>query len=553
MGKYVAIPEPTMDILIDSEKLKEYKAKIDQESPYDIAELYYPAELLRNGTDLVDSPGLNESPKRTVVTLNYLEKADAAIYLLDASHPFTEEEAKVVEERLQKLGFTDLLMVANRIDLVENRSRQRLYIQAQTAEYTSNKTVYAVSAKEALEGMKKNDLQLLEQSGIPAFKKYLIDYLTRVKGIVKIKKPANQVNNVITGDMLATTIPNRLATLNTESSTLQARLNQALPELTALKSKREKMANSLDRNVSLAVNAVQQPIAKFYEELESSIDTWVSDFTPEQGWRFFPSKKDKQKVAEQILEHVKNKTTEFYDLWNKSTFQGVLMRQAEIAFGSMENEVKSIAENIDAIENILQGVDPNHVPDISATERIAGIAAMLFLPMGRAGGDVFAGGFDFSRFMKTFAADLGIGIGVGLVALWVWPPLGFIAAIIGAFAGLLKGGKHATKQTKDAVAAHIKQALQDNADQQIKEVVNKVRETFDGLKYAILKGIDTEIDNVSVQVEEIRNITTSGQRSIAQKRQQLENARTELNSVSKGITTLLGELEKSQNEAVQNS
>lgn len=553
LGKYVAIPEPTMDILIDSEKLKEYKAKIDQESPYDIAELYYPAELLRNGTDLVDSPGLNESPKRTVVTLNYLEKADAAIYLLDASHPFTEEEAKVVEERLQKLGFTDLLMVANRIDLVENRSRQRLYIQAQTAEYTSNKTVYAVSAKEALEGMKKNDLQLLEQSGIPAFKKYLIDYLTRVKGIVKIKKPANQVNNVITGDMLATTIPNRLATLNTESSTLQARLNQALPELTALKSKREKMANSLDRNVSLAVNAVQQPIAKFYEELESSIDTWVSDFTPEQGWRFFPSKKDKQKVAEQILEHVKNKTTEFYDLWNKSTFQGVLMRQAEIAFGSMENEVKSIAENIDAIENILQGVDPNHVPDISATERIAGIAAMLFLPMGRAGGDVFAGGFDFSRFMKTFAADLGIGIGVGLVALWVWPPLGFIAAIIGAFAGLLKGGKHATKQTKDAVAAHIKQALQDNADQQIKEVVNKVRETFDGLKYAILKGIDTEIDNVSVQVEEIRNITTSGQRSIAQKRQQLENARTELNSVSKGITTLLGELEKSQNEAVQNS
>ena len=219
----------------------------------------------------------------------------------------------------------------------------------------------------------------------------------------------------------------------------------------------------------------------------------------------------------------------------------------------MENDVNSIAENINAIENILQGVDPSHVPDISAAERIAGIAAMLFLPMGRAGGDVFAGGFDFSRFMKTFAADLGIGIGVGLVALWVWPPLGFFAAIIGALAGLLKGGAHATKQTKDAVAAHIRQALQENADQQIKDVVNKVRETFNGLKYAILKGIDTEIDNVSVQVEEIRNITTNGQRSIAQKRQQLENARTELNSVSEGIATLLGELEKSQNEAVQNS
>ena len=553
LKKYVAIPEPTMDILIDSEKLKEYKAKIDQESPYDVVELYHPAELLRNGADLVDSPGLNESPKRTVVTLNYLEKADAAIYLLDAARPFAQDEKEVVEEQLLPLGFTDLLMVANRIDVVARKEVVKLYIQAQAQEYTTNPNLFAVSAKQALEGMENNDSQLLEQSGIPAFKKYLIDYLTRVKGIVKIKKPANQVNNIIAGEMLAITIPNRLATLNTESATLQARLNQALPELTALKSKRENMANSLDRNVSLAVTAVQQPIAEFYRSLESSIDTWISNFTPTQSWVFYASKKDRQKVAEEILEHVKNKTTELYETWNTNIFQDVLTKQAEIAFGSMENDVKSIAENINAIENILQGVDPNHVPDISAAERIAGIAAMLFLPMGRAGGEAFAGGFDLSQFMKTFAADLGMGIGVGLVALWVWPPLGFIAAIVGALAGLLRGGARAMQQTKNAVATHIKQALQENADQQIKTVVNKVRETFDGLKYAILKGIDTEIDNVSVQVEEIRNITTNGQRSIAQKRQQLENARTELNSVSEGIATLLGELEKSQTETVQNS
>lgn len=553
LKKYVAIPEPTMDILIDSEKLKEYKAKIDQESPYDVVELYHPAELLRNGADLVDSPGLNESPKRTVVTLNYLEKADAAIYLLDAARPFAQDEKEVVEEQLLPLGFTDLLMVANRIDVVARKEVVKLYIQAQAQEYTTNPNLFAVSAKQALEGMENNDSQLLEQSGIPAFKKYLIDYLTRVKGIVKIKKPANQVNNIIAGEMLAITIPNRLATLNTESATLQARLNQALPELTALKSKRVNMANSLDRNVSLAVTAVQQPIAEFYRSLESSIDTWISNFTPTQNWVFYASKKDRQKVAEEILEHVKNKTTELYETWNTNIFQDVLTKQAEIAFGSMENDVKSIAENINAIENILQGVDPNHVPDISAAERIAGIAAMLFLPMGRAGGEAFAGGFDLSQFMKTFAADLGMGIGVGLVALWVWPPLGFIAAIVGALAGLLRGGARAMQQTKNAVATHIKQALQENADQQIKTVVNKVRETFDGLKYAILKGIDTEIDNVSVQVEEIRNITTNGQRSIAQKRQQLENARTELNSVSEGIATLLGELEKSQTETVQNS
>lgn len=554
LSKYVAVPTIPDDVLFgeDETALSDFIKKIDNESPYNVVELYYPSEILSNGVEFVDSPGLGDTNKRTQTTLGYLKKADAVIYILDALTPLTEKEKDILETVLLKNGFNDLIMVINRFDLRNYKRNIHAYIQQQAKPYTVNKNIFAVSAKDAVDGFERGDNALLEKSGIPAFKQYLVEYLTQKKGFVKLNKPAILVNNKI-ADYVSNIIPKMLANYDTEASALQARLNQALPELTALKSKRENMANTLDRNVSLAVNAIQQPIAKFYDELEKSIDTWISAFTPEEGWIFFPSKKDKQKVAEQILEHVKNKTTEFYELWNVNTFQGELTKQAEIAFGSMENDVNSIAENINAIENILQGVDPNHVPDISAAERIAGIAAMLFLPMGRAGGDVFAGGFDFSRFMKTFAADLGIGIGVGLVALWVWPPLGFFAAIIGALAGLLKGGVHATKQTKDAVATHIKQALQENADQQIKDVVNKVRETFDGLKYAILKGIDTEIDNVSVQVEEIRNITTNGQRSIAQQRQQLENARTELNSVSEGIATLLGELEKSQTEAVQNS
>ena len=554
LSKYVAVPTIPDDVLFgeDETALSDFIQKIDNESPYNVVELYYPSEILSNGVEFVDSPGLGDTKKRTQTTLGYLKKADAVIYILDALTPLTEKEKDILETVLLKNGFNDLIMVINRFDLRNYKRNIHAYIQQQAKPYTVNKNIFAVSAKDAVDGFERGDNALLEKSGIPAFKQYLVEYLTQKKGFVKLNKPAVLVKNKI-ADYVSNIIPKMLANYDTEASALQARLNQALPELAALKSKRENMANTLDRNVSLAVNAVQQPIANFYDDLAKSIDTWISAFTPEEGWIFFPSKKDKQKVAEQILEHVKNKTTEFYELWNVNTFQGVLTQQAEFAFGSMENDVNSIAENINAIENILQGVDPSHVPDISAAERIAGIAAMLFLPMGRAGGDVFAGGFDFSRFMKTFAADLGIGIGVGLVAIWVWPPLGFFAAIIGALAGLLKGGAHATKQTKDAVAAHIRQALQENADQQIKDVVNKVRETFNGLKYAILKGIDTEIDNVSVQVEEIRNITTNGQRSIAQKRQQLENARTELNSVSEGIATLLGELEKSQNEAVQNS
>ena len=101
LDKYIAIPEPTPDILFDEEKFKEYRDKIDQESPYDVCELYFPTEILKNGVELVDSPGLNESPKRTQVTLSYLEQADAVIFLTDATHPLTQDEQETITERLR--------------------------------------------------------------------------------------------------------------------------------------------------------------------------------------------------------------------------------------------------------------------------------------------------------------------------------------------------------------------------------------------------------------------------------------------------------------------
>lgn len=158
-----------------------------------MCELYFHTEILKNGVELVDSPGLNESPKRTQVTLSYLERADAVIFLTDATHPLTQDEQETITERLLKLGYTDLIMVGNKIDLITDRERQMLYIQAAASGYTNIKEAYGVSSKEALEGIKNNDKDLLDRSGIPQFKVFLTDYLTRKKGFVKIKKPANQL------------------------------------------------------------------------------------------------------------------------------------------------------------------------------------------------------------------------------------------------------------------------------------------------------------------------------------------------------------------------
>ena len=166
--------------------------------------------------------------------------------------------------------------------------------------------------------------------------------------------------------------------------------------------------------------------------------------------------------------------------------------------------------------------------------------------MERSGGEVFAGGFDLSRFMKNFASDLGVGLEAGLAAFGGWFVADLIAAIIGAFTGLFRGGKFIMDITKKQVAVNIQNVLQENAEQQIWDLVNNARNTFEEIKDAVIKGLDSEIDLIKTRVNEIEKITKVGQESIAQRRKQLDTVKAELNSISKGVNDLLGVLNENQ-------
>ena len=101
-------------------------------------------------------------------------------------------------------------------------------------------------------------------------------------------------------------------------------------------------------------------------------------------------------------------------------------------------------------------------------------------------------------------------------------------------------------RTKKQVAANIQNVLQENTEQQIKDLVNKARNTFEEIKDAVIKGLDSEIDMVKTRVNEIEKITKEGQESIAQRRKQLDTVKAELNSISKGVNDLLGVLNENQ-------
>ena len=69
--------------------------------PVRYLEVAYPAELLRDGIVLVDTPGVNDlSLTRAEITYDYIPRSDAVLFVLDAGQPVKESERLFLEHQL---------------------------------------------------------------------------------------------------------------------------------------------------------------------------------------------------------------------------------------------------------------------------------------------------------------------------------------------------------------------------------------------------------------------------------------------------------------------
>ncbi len=251
---------------------------------------------------------------------------------------------------------------------------------------------------------------------------------------------------------------------------IQKRLNDVISRFNLLKNKRDYIAKSMDSSIPLAIITIQAAMKAFYVELQCEIPIWVNGFTPKIDWLIYASRKDLENVIMEVLEFIKGKTSEQFEKWNEEVLQKSVEEQANLVFGRLK-------ENIDGISDY----------------------------------ELFLGDFDLSRFMNTLATDLGIGMKAGLMETFDdRSPLKLFSAIYIIMNEFLVGRSAVITRIKIAVSDYIVRSIQENADQQIKDVSKKVRCTFDDIKDSVLKGVDTEIKTVEVQVKLLEEILRSG-------------------------------------------
>jgi tRNA A-37 threonylcarbamoyl transferase component Bud32/signal recognition particle receptor subunit beta len=101
------------DLVQTPQKDREY-------SPYSLAEIYWPLELLQHGISFIDTPGLNENALFDSSVESYLPHATAIIIVVDATSTVTATLKRMLERIRGKLTqiSVDVFVVVNKIDIL---------------------------------------------------------------------------------------------------------------------------------------------------------------------------------------------------------------------------------------------------------------------------------------------------------------------------------------------------------------------------------------------------------------------------------------------------
>lgn len=157
------------------------------------AEVLLPAgTFLDHGIEIVDTPGVNDPEARgEQVTLGFLPKADAIIFVTHAARAFKESEIDFLRDRVGDQDRGRVLFVVNACDLIEeDEDREDLRERAHQLlhEKYGRFQTHLLSARDGLAAREKNDAQGWDLSGLFSLSEQLNQLLVNERGEGELRK-----------------------------------------------------------------------------------------------------------------------------------------------------------------------------------------------------------------------------------------------------------------------------------------------------------------------------------------------------------------------------
>lgn len=507
------------------------------ESPYEKIELFWPLPLLKNGIEIIDSPGLNEHETRTKVTMEYLSNADAILFVLNAQALCSMDEMSFIENNLKMQGFDEPFFVVNRFDCIRKREQPdvKMFAKMKLSEYSKNE-IFFVSARDALDGRIDNDEELFKSSGMDKFENVLSKYLTEQKGKVKLVQPSKELRRILNYEAKDKIIPMKRKMLSSSLDEVNKKYNEAKPKLEALKVKKENIHSNLVLGIERSKTEFLRMARGNIIDLCSKCATWINEYTPNTKLGIIPSDDKKVALAKEIIDHVNGKIEEDQVKWKQNVLTPFIEEKSTLIFGNIENELSRFYEELDTINVELSGgnYQTNNVP---TWQRVAGVMGGIVL--GDIGLAASAGINGFSKDLAKTAA-FEIGAGVVLSILGLLNPVTIVGVMAAAILGnIFKNESKAVKSIKDTVNNKVVENLSNSADTRSTKLADDICEKFNKIADSITKAMVVEIKETEDQVQSIIDDLKKGEENVQEKEQTIDKCEEKLNEMCKNLDNLI--------------
>ena len=262
-------------------ELKLHKQTLEDKYLYksDIEEVKY--YINKNGIlenfIIVDTPGLNQNLKSNTKErmINYYNRADGVIWLLDAQNIVAKSSEELIEvlrkEYIIDDKFDNIICVVNKIDVINKNSREKILLKINELYKNKFKDIVLVSSKEALKGYINESNELIESSNIKSLLNS-IDVNFKLQS-EKIQTKAKYNVTKVTNNKI-----NKL--INNYKRELYKNINKYEEERVILEEKLKNLKSDLEIKVDKYISTINLTENNIYDEinlLENHINNSINN------------------------------------------------------------------------------------------------------------------------------------------------------------------------------------------------------------------------------------------------------------------------------------
>lgn len=539
MAKHKGGPVPPMEIPYD--EIEDYVVipmGVEMEemlltSPYAKVELFYPCPLLKEGVEIIDSPGLNEAEARTRMTLDYLTKADAILFLLVADKLLSAAEMDFLRKQLKPMGFTDPFFVVNHWDLIKS-PREQAMVKSLTDKKLRDagfdtKRIFYLSGLQGLKAKEASDEAAYAASGVKTFEDTLQHFLTTEKGKLKLTQPARELSNILTAEALNKVIPNARKMLSMSLNSLQDRYAVAEPQLHNLELQKSVLSEKINTRIANTRFEVNRLLLQNMDKIADLIPTWVEECEPTTELGLFSGDEDYAAVTTEICNYVKSKIEEEQIEWQSAVLTEFLKQRTSYVFDDMEGEIANLFDEIDRVTFEISGIGEYKRNDVPTWERVGAAVGGFFVAGAGAGMAGAQNGFS-----KELAVTIGLQIG-GMVVLGlmgIFNPVFLLAlALGGGWWSAIRGAKNRLNKLKELIVEKFNDTMAADSKEKAAASTDEIIAGFNARAAKIIEAIELQIADARTQVETILTQIRQGNAMVEESKQKLSANETKVVSL----------------------